>query len=114
MRLNAGDSSERFRDTAEVNRSRINRIDPDAVISHLTGEFRIQDLSPGDSVTFTAVVSLGIEGDPFTPLISADSIAAIHQAGQFLDANSETVPEPSSAILSLGFLAAAGFSRRHR
>jgi len=89
----------RLSNVQAVNRSRIDRVDADAVISHLTGEFRIEDLSPGDSVTFTAVVSLGIEGDSLTPLISADAIAAIHQAGQFLDANRGVVPEPSSAVL---------------
>ena len=94
-------------DPAFVDKSII-EFNPDDVpdgtmISHVLGGMFIEDVSPGDTATFTAILSLGIEGDETVPLISVESLESIVSSSDVL-ALEATLPEPtSSAMLAFGF-----------
>ena len=73
------------------------------MISHVLGGMFIEDVSPGDTATFTAILSLGIEGDETVPLISVESLESIIGSADAI-ALEATLPEPtSSAMLAFGF-----------
>jgi len=60
-------------------------VDPDnTLVSHLLGTLDIQDISPGDTVLFTAILSVGDPTDPNLPLLDVEQLEAILTAGSLV------------------------------
>jgi|GEM_PF-2685621 len=72
------------------------------LITHLLGGLSIEDLSPGDTVNFTAILSVGIDGNPTVPLIPVENLESIFGAAQLIGTFPGFVPEPSSLLLAVG------------
>ena len=102
---------ERVGPVEPIDQSFIDRVTEDASFSHLLGEIRILDISPGDTVSFRAIVSVGDPNDPNLPFLNAQDLnlmlSAIELVGRF------QVPEPSNVwlIVSLIGLALPAHSR---
>lgn len=78
-------------------------------LSHATGQVLLEQISPGDTANFTAILSLGVENDPLFPLIPVESLHALTRG--VLITPLSTVPEPSSVLLAV---AAAGLTLTSR
>lgn len=96
---------ERVGPVEPIDQSFIDRVSEDASFSHLLGEIRLLDISPGDTVSFRAIVSVGDPNDPNLPFLDAQDLnlmlSAIELVGRL------QVPEPSSVWLLVSLVGLA-------
>jgi|GEM_PF-2233382 len=92
-----------------VNSGDRDRFSDQAGLTHMVGQVFLRDISPGDTVDFTFIISLGVPGNPSLPLLPVEELAQIFDVNQALVTN---IPEPTGVLLAGALIGLVGRRRR--